>query len=71
LPGSASDKLLPLLEFAVGIEAAQLIVVLIVLIISTLVQTVFKFSLRDWTFVAAAFVMGVVLPMLLESKIFE
>ena len=71
LPGSASDKLLPLLEFAVGIEAAQLIVVLIVLIISTLVQTVFRFSLRDWTLVAAAFVMGVVLPMLIESKIFE
>jgi hypothetical protein len=70
LPGAASDKILPLLEFAVGIEAAQLIVVLIVLIISTLVQTVFRFSLRDWTLVAAAFVMGVVLPMLLESELF-
>lgn len=71
LPGSASDKLLPLLEFALGIEGAQLIVVLIVLIISTLIQTVFRFSLRDWTLVAAAFVIGMVVPMLIESKIFE
>lgn len=71
LPGSASDKLLPLLEFALGIEAAQLIVVLVVLIISTLVQTLFRFSLRDWSLVASGFVIGVVLPMLIESKIFE
>ena len=32
LPGSAADKLLPLLEFALGIEAAQIIVVFVVLI---------------------------------------
>jgi hypothetical protein len=33
---------LPLAEFAVGIEAAQIIVVFIVLIISYVVQTVFS-----------------------------
>uniref|UniRef100_UPI00404B6765 HupE/UreJ family protein n=1 Tax=Flavobacterium sp. TaxID=239 RepID=UPI00404B6765 len=70
LPGSASDKLIPLLEFALGIEAAQIIVVLVVLLISTLIQTVFRFSLRDWALVTSAFVIGVVLPMLLENKIF-
>ena len=31
LPGSAADKLLPLLEFALGIEASQIIVVFVVL----------------------------------------
>jgi hypothetical protein len=40
LGGSATSKLLPLAEFAVGIEAAQIIVVFIVLIISYVVQTV-------------------------------
>ncbi|WP_296142899.1 HupE/UreJ family protein [uncultured Flavobacterium sp.] len=69
LPGSASDKLLPLLEFALGIEAAQIIVVLIVLILSYIVQTIFRFSKRDWTLVMSAFVAGVVIPMIIESGI--
>jgi len=69
LPGDASDKLLPLLEFALGIEAAQMIVVLIVLIFSYIVQTIFRFSKRDWTLVMSAFVAGVVIPMIIESEI--
>ena len=69
LPGNASAKLLPLLEFALGIEAAQVIVVLIVLILSYIVQTVFRFSKRDWTLVMSAFVIGVVIPMVIESEI--
>lgn len=69
LPGEASAKILPLLEFALGIEAAQLIVVILVLIISYIVQTVFRFSRRDWTLVMSAFVIGVVLPMIVESEI--
>ncbi|NBL63894.1 HupE/UreJ family protein [Flavobacterium sp. NST-5] len=69
LPGDASAKILPLLEFALGIEAAQLVVVVLVLIISYIVQTVFRFSKRDWTLVMSAFVIGVVLPMIIESEI--
>ena len=71
LPGNASDKLLPLLEFALGIEAAQIIVVLIVLIISYVVQTFFRFSKRDWALVMSAFIIGVVLPMIIESEIWN
>lgn len=69
LPGNASAKLIPLLEFALGIETAQIIVVLIVLIISYIVQTVFRFSKKDWTLVMSAFVIGVVIPMVIESEI--
>jgi hypothetical protein len=69
LPGAATDKILPLLEFALGIEAAQIIVVLVVLILSYMVQTFFRFSKRDWTLVASAFVIGVVIPMIIESEI--
>ncbi|MCG2610931.1 HupE/UreJ family protein [Flavobacterium sp. SM15] len=71
LPGTASEKLMPLLEFAVGIEAAQIIVVLVVLILSYLVQTLFRFSKRDWTLVMSAFVIGVVLPMIVSSEIWN
>lgn len=69
LGGSASSKLLPLSEFALGIEAAQIIVVFVVLILSYIVQTVFRFSKRDWTLVMSAFVIGVVLPMIIENEI--
>jgi hypothetical protein len=69
LAGSTNDKLLPLLEFATGIEASQIIVVLVALIASYCVQTLFRFSKRDWTLVMASFVIGVVLPMIVESKI--
>ncbi|AWM13409.1 HupE/UreJ family protein [Flavobacterium sp. NRK F10] len=71
LPGSASDKLLPLLEFALGIEAAQIIVVLIVLILAYVVQTFFRFSKRDWALVMSAFIMGVVVPMIIENEIWK
>ena len=71
LPGNASDKLIPLLEFALGIEAAQLIVVLVFLIISYIAQTIFRFSKRDWALVLSAFTIGVVLPMLIESEIWN
>ena len=69
LPGNASAKLIPLLEFAFGIETTQVIVVLIVLILSYIVQTLFRFSKRDWTLVISAFVIGVVIPMVIESEI--
>jgi hypothetical protein len=69
LPGSSTDKLLPLLEFALGIEAAQIIVVIIVLLLSYIVQTFFRFSKRDWTLVMSAFVIGVVLPMIIKSDV--
>ncbi len=71
LPGSNSEKLMPLLEFALGIEVAQLIVVLLVLLLSFIVQTFFRFSKRDWILVMSAFVIGVVLPMIIESDIWR
>lgn len=71
LPGDNVDKLVPLLEFALGIEAAQIIVVLIVLLLSFIVQSFFRFSKRDWTLVMSAFVIGVVLPMIIGSDIWR
>lgn len=71
LSGSASDKIAPLLEFALGIEIAQLIVVLVVLLISFVLQHFARFSKRDFTLVTSAFVIGVVVPMLLESDVWN
>jgi hypothetical protein len=71
LGGSANSKLIPLSEFALGIESAQIVVVFVVLIVSYIVQTVFRFSKRDWTLVMSAFIIGVVLPMIIESEIWN
>ncbi|MNK16740.1 hypothetical protein D3C87_349100 [compost metagenome] len=66
---NSKDKLMPLLEFALGIETAQVIVVLIVLIISYVLQEFFRLSKRDWILVMSAFVAGVVVPMITGSEI--
>jgi len=66
--GKGHSKLLPLLEFALGIEGAQVVIVLIILLIGFLIQTVFRFSKRDWIMVASSIVMGVVIPMLIHRK---
>lgn len=71
LSGSPQSKLLPIAEFALGIEIAQIIVILIVLILSYIVQTFFRFSKRDWTLVMSSFIIGVVLPMIIQSDIWN
>ena len=69
--GSTQSKLLPLSEYSLGIEISQIIVVFIVLILSYIVQTFFRFSKRDWTLVMSSFVIGVVLPMIIQSEIWN
>jgi hypothetical protein len=71
LGGSASSKFLPICEFALGIEAAQITVIIVALILSYIVQTVFRFSKRDWALVMSAFIIGVVLPMILGNAIWK
>lgn len=69
--GSSQSKLLPLSEFSLGIEVSQIVVVIIVLVLSYIVQTFFRFSKRDWTLVMSSFVIGVVLPMIIQSEIWN
>lgn len=71
LGGSSNSKLIPLLEFALGIEGAQMIVVIVVLIAAYIVQSAFRFSKRDWILIGSAFIVGVVVPMILENEIWN
>ena len=65
---SGTDSVfLPLLEFALGIEAAQIIVVLCVLVLSFLLQNVLRVTRRDWIIVVSAIVIGIILPILKEN----
>ncbi|MFI1744531.1 HupE/UreJ family protein [Thalassobellus sediminis] len=67
LLGDTDSKLLLLFEFALGIEFSQVIIVFIVLFLGYLVQTIFRFSKRDWIMVISAIVVGLVIPMILNS----
>ena len=69
LSGDATDKLIPTLEFALGIETAQIIIVFLVLLLSFIVQNFLKFSKRDWTLVVSSVIIGIVIPMFVESEI--
>lgn len=71
LSGEPTDKLLPTLAFATGIETSQIIVVISVLLISLLAQSFFRFSRRDFILVASSFVIGIVVPMLLTNPFFK
>ncbi len=64
--GREEDKLLPLSEFALGIELAQVTVVLLILIIGYLLQNVLKVNKRDWILVTSSIVIGFSIQMMLE-----
>ena len=62
------DKIILLLTFALGIEGAQIVVVLLILILGYAFQTIFRFSKRDWVLVFSSLIMGIVIPMLIKNK---
>ncbi len=67
IASGTESKFLPLVEFALGIEAAQVIVVLIVLILSFIFQNFFRVNRRDWILILSAIVIGIILPILREN----
>ena len=71
LPGKATDKLAPLLEFALGIEAAQIVIVILVLLLSFVMLTLCRFNKRDFILIMSAFVIGVVVPLIIDNPIFK
>ena len=66
---NAGSKILPLLEFSLGIELAEIAVVVIVLLIGFLGQTILRFPKRDWILIVSSIVIGIVVPMLMANKI--
>lgn len=67
---SEDQDIIHLLEFALGIEAAQIIVAFLVLVLAFIVQTIFRFNKKDWMLVISSIVIGLVIPMLQENWIF-
>lgn len=70
LAKGADNVFLMLVEFALGIELAQILVVFIVLLLGFIVQGVFRFSKRDWVLVISSIVLGMTIPILIDNWIF-
>jgi hypothetical protein len=64
-------KLISLFEYSTGIHAAQILITILILLTSYCVQTVFRFSKRDWTLGISAFIIGVILPIIIKSGIWN
>jgi len=64
--GNTDYKFIPLIEFALGVEVAQIIVVMVVLVLATIAQNILSISKRDWVLVVSSITIGLVIPMLLS-----
>ncbi|UOB16001.1 HupE/UreJ family protein [Abyssalbus ytuae] len=58
------NKFLSLIEFALGVELAQVVIVLFVLIVGFIIQSIFRFNKKDWITVISSIVIGLVIPMI-------
>ena len=64
--GQEEDKFLPLVEFALGIELAQIVVVVSILVLGYILKTIFNVSNRDWIIVTSSIVIGFAIQMMVD-----
>ena len=67
--GQSENTVELLIEFALGIEIAQVIIVFVVLFLGFFSQIIFRFSRRDWVMVLSSIVIGLVIPMIIQSDL--
>lgn len=68
---SKENTILSILEFSIGIEIGQFIIVLCTLIFSFVFQSIFRFSNRDWVLVISSIILGFILPLIFMSPMFS
>jgi len=64
--GREEDKLFPLVEFALGIEAAQIIIVLGILSIGALILSIKKIKREYWILINSSIVILISIKMMFE-----
>jgi len=64
ISGRPSDKMWPLVHFAVGVEGAQLIIVFASFLLAFISNVLFKFAKREWILILSSFVIGIVVCLL-------
>jgi hypothetical protein len=58
---------MPLVGFNIGLEAGQLLIVAVALLLNWLIVEKMRASLRDWIFVVSAAVAGIALVLSIET----
>lgn len=69
VPKKPTDKLLPLFESALGFQISQFLVIIAALLLAYIVQTLFKYTKRDWILIVSALIIGIVIPMVIRTEI--
>ncbi len=64
--GQEEDKLFPLVEFALGIEAAQVIIVLAILSIGAIILNIKKVTRKHWILACSSIVIVISIKMMFE-----
>lgn len=67
LAQSSDNLLFMLIEFALGIELAQILVVFIILLLGFITQNVLNIFKKDWILVVSSIVIGMTTPILIEN----
>jgi hypothetical protein len=67
--GNTDYKFIPMIEFALGVEVAQIIIVIVVLLLSTIAQNILNISKKYWVLILSSIILGLVVPMLLSRWI--
>ena len=70
LDSGAESKLLMLIEFALGIELGQLLVIFIVLVFNFMFTGLFRFNKNEWIQIISSIVLGMVIPLLIVRWMF-
>ena len=64
--GKEEDKLFPLIEFALGIEIAQVIIVLAILLLGALILSIKKIKKQYWVIACSSIVILISIKMMIE-----
>lgn len=67
ISGTQETGFFSIIGFGIGIEIAQIIVVIGILLLAFVFQSVLRFSKRDWVLVISSIVIGLTLPILSEN----
>lgn len=68
LLGNEESVLGPLFAFNVGLEAGQLLIVLIFILVSLIPLKIFKVNRKQWTTVTSAIILGMAIMMIIDAK---
>ncbi|MFK7780772.1 HupE/UreJ family protein [Psychroserpens sp.] len=69
LATASENTFLNIIEIALGMGIGIVVIAFILIFLSFLCQTIFRFSKRDWVMVISSIVLGCLIPMLIQHKL--